>query len=73
MAVLRALVCDRCMHDPKLLRRLQRVDVPALLPWDESDRIVIPAYGAAYAEAFGSGWLHIIPRWAICHGLNGRR
>lgn len=49
------------MYDPKLLRRLGRVDVPALLLWGESDRIVTPAYGAAYAEAFADGRLQVIP------------
>lgn len=61
MATLRVLAGDPYMHDPKLLRRLRRVDVPALLLWGGSDRIVTPAYGAAYAEAFGSGRLHVIP------------
>ncbi|MFD9565969.1 alpha/beta fold hydrolase [Streptomyces sp. NPDC059994] len=61
MATLRLLAGDPNMHDPKLLRRLRRVDVPALLLWGESDRIVTPAYGAAYAEAFGRGRLHVIP------------
>ncbi|MFE2144472.1 alpha/beta fold hydrolase, partial [Streptomyces sp. NPDC059456] len=61
MAALRVLAGDPYMHDPKLLRRLRRVDVPALLLWGESDRIVTPAYGAAYAGAFGNGRLHVIP------------
>ncbi|WP_328623014.1 alpha/beta fold hydrolase [Streptomyces sp. NBC_00354] len=60
MATLRVLAGDPYMHDPKLLRRLRRVDVPALLLWGESDRIVTPAYGAAYAEAFGRGRLQVI-------------
>ncbi|MDF9810926.1 alpha/beta hydrolase [Streptomyces sp. SPB162] len=60
-ATLRELAGNPYMHDPKLLRRLGRVDVPALVLWGESDRIVTPAYGAAYAEAFGNGRLEIIP------------
>ena len=40
------------MYDPKLLRRLGRVQVDALLLWGESDGIFTPAYGAAYAAAF---------------------
>jgi pimeloyl-ACP methyl ester carboxylesterase len=36
-------------HDPKLPRRLHRIGVPTLLLWGESDRIVTPAYGRAYA------------------------
>ncbi|MEV6736793.1 alpha/beta hydrolase [Streptomyces sp. NPDC051104] len=62
MATLRTLAGDPYMHDPKLLRRLGRVRVPALLLWGESDRIVTPAYGAAYAEAFGDGRLEVIPK-----------
>ncbi|MFF3907314.1 alpha/beta fold hydrolase [Streptomyces sp. NPDC001848] len=61
MATLRTLAGEPYMHDPKLLRRLGRVRVPALLLWGESDRIVSPAYGAAYAEAFGDGRLEVVP------------
>ncbi len=61
MATMRILVSDPYMHDPKLLRRLRHVDVPTLLLWGESDRIVTPAYGAAYASAFGDGRLQVIP------------
>lgn len=61
MAALRVLAGDPYMHDPKLLHRLRQVDVPALLLWGERDRIVTPAYGAAYAEAFGNGRLEAIP------------
>ncbi|MER5777034.1 alpha/beta fold hydrolase [Streptomyces sp. NPDC002039] len=61
MTTLRVLAGDPYMHDPELLRRLRRVEIPALLLWGESDRIASPAYGAAYAEAFGDGRLHVIP------------
>ncbi|MFB7266469.1 alpha/beta fold hydrolase, partial [Streptomyces nojiriensis] len=61
MATLRVLAGEPSMYDPKLLRRLGRVDVPALLLWGESDRIVTPAYGASYAEAFADGRLQVIP------------
>ncbi|MGW1555021.1 alpha/beta fold hydrolase [Streptomyces sp. NPDC002144] len=62
MATMRALAGDPYMHDPKLLRRLARVRQPALLVWGESDRIVTPAYGAAYAAAFGDARLEIVPK-----------
>jgi pimeloyl-ACP methyl ester carboxylesterase len=62
MATMRVLAGDPYMHDPKLLRRLGRVRVPALLLWGESDRVVTPAYGKAYADAFGNGRLEIIPK-----------
>jgi len=39
-------------HDPKLRRRLRRVDVPTLLVWGAEDRFVTAAdYGAAYRAA----------------------
>ncbi|MFJ1865211.1 alpha/beta fold hydrolase [Streptomyces sp. NPDC088097] len=60
MATMRILAGDPYMHDPKLLRRLGDVQVPALLLWGGSDRIVTPAYGAAYAGAFGNGRLEVI-------------
>ncbi|MFB9581057.1 alpha/beta fold hydrolase [Streptomyces goshikiensis] len=61
MAALRALAGDPYMHDPKLRGRLGRVRTPALLLWGAGDRIVTPAYGAAYAAAFGNARLHVIP------------
>ncbi|MFC4078456.1 alpha/beta fold hydrolase [Amycolatopsis samaneae] len=60
MATLRAIAGDPSMHDPKLLRRLRSVALPTLVLWGESDRIVTPAYGAAYAEAFGDGRFEVI-------------
>jgi pimeloyl-ACP methyl ester carboxylesterase len=62
MATMRILAGDPYMHDPTLLRRLRQVQVPALLLWGESDRIVTPAYGAAYADAFGDGRLEVVPK-----------
>jgi pimeloyl-ACP methyl ester carboxylesterase len=62
MATMRTLAGDPYMHDPKLLHRLGRVQVPTLLLWGESDRIATPAYGAAYAAAFGNARLELIPR-----------
>ncbi|MGW2566923.1 alpha/beta fold hydrolase [Streptomyces sp. NPDC001537] len=62
MATMRALAGEPYMHDPKLLRRLGRVRTPALLVWGESDRIVTPGYGAAYAAAFGDGRLEVVPK-----------
>ncbi|WP_330269311.1 alpha/beta hydrolase [Streptomyces griseorubiginosus] len=61
MATMRVLAGDPYMHDPELLPRLGRIQVPTLLLWGESDRVVTPAYGAAYAEAFGDGRLEIVP------------
>ncbi|MFD5465947.1 alpha/beta fold hydrolase [Kitasatospora sp. NPDC127059] len=60
-ATMRLLAGDPYMHDPELLGRLGRVQAPTLLLWGAADRIVTPAYGAAYAEAFGNGRLEIVP------------
>jgi pimeloyl-ACP methyl ester carboxylesterase len=58
MATMRVIAGN--MHDPKLLRRLARVEVPTLVIWGDSDGIVTPAYGAAYAAAFQNGRLEIV-------------
>ncbi len=37
------------MHNPKLRGRLKRIDVPTLVVWGASDRLVMPEYGRDYA------------------------
>jgi pimeloyl-ACP methyl ester carboxylesterase len=37
------------MYNPQLLRWLGHIDVPTLVLWGESDRVVSPDYGRAYA------------------------
>src|SRR5216683_2615804 len=49
------------MGDPKLRRRLRRVRIPALVVWGESDRVVDPEYGRAYAQAFPDARFQLIP------------
>jgi pimeloyl-ACP methyl ester carboxylesterase len=39
------------MYDPKLRSRLRYLDLPTLVVWGESDRLVMPDYGRAYANA----------------------
>jgi pimeloyl-ACP methyl ester carboxylesterase len=39
------------MHNPKLRGRLGRINIPTLVVWGDSDRIVKPDYGRAYAQA----------------------
>lgn len=39
------------LHNPRLKRWLANINVPTLVLWGESDRIVTPAYGEAYARA----------------------
>jgi len=48
-------------HDPKLPRRLHRIDVPTLVLWGESDGIVTPAYGRAYCERIPGARFELIP------------
>ncbi len=60
MATMRVITGDRDMHDPKLLGRLGRVHVPTLVLWGDSDRIVTPAYGRAYAGAFPDARFELI-------------
>ncbi|MFH9862882.1 alpha/beta fold hydrolase [Streptomyces sp. NPDC017202] len=46
-----AAIAGTSMSDPTLLGRLGAVNVPTLVVWGESDRIVTPAYGRAVAHA----------------------
>lgn len=39
------------MGDPSLLGRLEGIDRPVLVLWGDSDQIVVPDYGRAYARA----------------------
>ncbi|WP_410571026.1 alpha/beta fold hydrolase [Amycolatopsis sp. cmx-4-61] len=48
------------LADPKLLRRLARVRVPALLIWGEDDVVVPPAFGKAYAGAFPDARFEVV-------------
>jgi pimeloyl-ACP methyl ester carboxylesterase len=60
MATMRILAGDPYMHDPTLLTRLDRVQIPVLVIWGDSDRIVTPAYGARYASAFPNARFQIV-------------
>jgi pimeloyl-ACP methyl ester carboxylesterase len=48
-------------HNPKLRRRLARIDVPALVLWGESDGLVRPSYGRAFAAAIPDAVFRTIP------------
>jgi pimeloyl-ACP methyl ester carboxylesterase len=39
------------MHDPKLARRLARIDIPTLVLWGTHDRITSADYGRAFCAA----------------------
>ncbi len=47
--------------DPKLRRRLSSVNLPVLVAWGASDRVVDAEYGRAYASAFPHGRFELIP------------
>ncbi len=50
------------MYNPQLRHWLHRIDVPTHVIWGESDRIVTPDYGRAYAELIPDAAFTIIPR-----------
>ena len=50
------------MEDATLRARLAGVKTPALVVWGESDRIVTPAYGRAFADAFDGARFELIPQ-----------
>jgi pimeloyl-ACP methyl ester carboxylesterase len=52
---------EQGMHDPKLRRRLGRVRIPALVVWGESDGVVDPDYGRAYAQSLPNARFELIP------------
>jgi pimeloyl-ACP methyl ester carboxylesterase len=54
-------IAGRSMGDPTLLERLATVDVPALVVWGASDRVVTPAYGRALADAIPGAVFDEIP------------
>ncbi len=49
------------MADPTLLDRLGTIAIPTLVMWGESDRIVDPAYGQAYARAIRAARFELLP------------
>jgi pimeloyl-ACP methyl ester carboxylesterase len=53
---------DPYMHNPKLRYRLHRIDVPTLLIWGASDRVVPVAYAEAYRALIPSARLVVIPK-----------
>jgi pimeloyl-ACP methyl ester carboxylesterase len=49
------------MADPLLLARLGAIEVPTLVLWGESDRIIEPTYGQAYAAAINGARFQVLP------------
>jgi pimeloyl-ACP methyl ester carboxylesterase len=50
------------MADPTLRTRLARIGLPTLVLWGESDRIVDPEYGRAYAAEIPGARFELVPR-----------
>lgn len=50
------------MSDPTLQQRLGTLDLPVHVLWGESDRIVDPGYGKAYAAAIPMATFTLLPR-----------
>ncbi|RFA10486.1 alpha/beta hydrolase [Subtercola boreus] len=46
-----SVIAGRGMSDPTLLARLRAIDVPTLVVFGESDRVVTPAYGRAVSDS----------------------
>jgi pimeloyl-ACP methyl ester carboxylesterase len=49
------------LYNPHLRRWLHRIRVPTLVLWGASDRIVTPAYGAAFARSIPGATFRTIP------------
>jgi pimeloyl-ACP methyl ester carboxylesterase len=49
------------MADPTLLGRLSGITIPSLVLWGESDQIVEPSYGEAYAAAINGAQFEVLP------------
>lgn len=60
LTVLARLVWER-PYDPKLAKRLHRIQCPTLLVWGDHDRLVPPAYGEAYRKHIPGAELKLIP------------
>ena len=60
------------MTDPTLRERLATVSLPTLLVWGDSDRIVEPGYGQAFADAIPGSTFRVIPRTGHLPQLESR-
>jgi len=52
----------RAMTDPTLAKRLGGIQIPVHVLWGESDRIVDPGYGQAFADAIPLSTFTLLPR-----------
>jgi len=56
-----ALIAWNPWFDPKLQRRLRRIQCPTLVLWAEHDRLIPPVYGEAYRDAIPGARLEVLP------------
>jgi len=59
-ATLAVFAGDPYCYDPTLLSRLRGIDVPTLVLWGASDRVVTKEYGQAYAAAIPNATFEIV-------------
>jgi pimeloyl-ACP methyl ester carboxylesterase len=57
-----AVYAGRTMTDPTLAARLAHVAIPTLVLWGQSDRVVDPEYGRAYAAAIPGARYQLLPQ-----------
>lgn len=50
------------LHNPHLAKWLHRVDVPTLICWGDSDRLIPPAYGPAFRDLIPGSRLEMFER-----------
>jgi pimeloyl-ACP methyl ester carboxylesterase len=55
-----AVYAGSTMADPTLLGRLRGIAVPTVVLWGESDQIVDPAFGRAYAAAIDGARFEVL-------------
>jgi len=48
------------LYDPHLRKWLHRIDVPTLIVWGDSDKVIPPAYGPAYRDLIPGSRLEIL-------------
>jgi pimeloyl-ACP methyl ester carboxylesterase len=56
-----ALLAWNPWYDPKLLRRLRRIQAPTLVLWAEHDRLIPSPYGEAFRAAIPGARLELLP------------
>jgi pimeloyl-ACP methyl ester carboxylesterase len=60
LATMRIFAGDQ-MYDPTLLPRLGKIQIPTLVLWGDSDRIVTPSYGQAFSAAIPTARFAVVP------------